>query len=273
MAKTFLIVSGKGGVGKSTLAAALGLNLARAGYATVLVDADLGLRSLDSLLGLENQVVFDLVDAASRACDLEDALLSLPGVPGLRLLPAAQFARVRDLDRKRFRRILGKIQEAADYILIDCPAGLEKGLRNMLACAEGAEAILIATPDDLCIRDAERTAQVLRDKGMDYPRLVINRLRNDLIRSGEMLPAAVIAAGLDLPLLGEIPEDETVYRAQLRHARITDFDCPAAEALSRISKRLTGKDIPLPEFGRQKPALWERLFPRRLKEVPPLDRH
>ncbi len=272
MSQTFLFASGKGGVGKSTVTASLGILLARAGSSVLLIDSDLGLRSLDSLLALENQVVFDLLDVLNGDCSPEDAMLSVPTIPDLKLLAAAQFARAKSLDVKKFRGLLQSLDSDFDFILIDCPAGIERGLRNVIRTEIG-EAVLITTPDDLTVRDVERTAGILQEKGIDHPCLIVNRLRNDLVRTGEMPAAKGIADVLDLPLLGEIPEDETVYRAQLRHGTVADYDCEARNALVRIARRLRGETVPLPSYGKKPVSLFRRFFPRTLKEVTSLDSH
>ena len=272
MSLSVLIASGKGGVGKSALTAAIGTALARRNSSVVIIDADIGLRSQDSLLGLENSVVYDLIDVASKDCSLEDALLECPAVPGLKLLPASQFARVRSLDCGRFRKILSKLKETFDYVLIDAPAGIEKGLRNLMNAVPDLP-VLIVTPDDICIRDAERTAGLFAAKNLCRPQLIVNRLDNELISRGEMLPARMIADTLDLPLLGEVPEDPAVYRSILRHDLLVDLDCPSRSAVMRIAARLAGESVPFPSIGQERIPFFRRLFPRKIKEVMSLDRH
>ena len=240
MSQSILIASGKGGVGKSVLTAAIGTALARRGASVVIIDADIGLRSQDAFLGLENSVVYDLIDVVSKDCRLEDALLECPLFPGLMLLPASQFARVRSLDCGRFRKILKVLKESFDFVLIDSPAGIEKGLRNLINAGPDMS-LLIVTPDDICIRDAERTAGLFESKGLSRPRLIVNRLDSELVASGEM------------------------YSAR--------FDCPSRGAALRIASRLLGENVPLPEYGRTRIPLIRRLFPRTVKEVIPLDRH
>ena len=272
MSLSVLIASGKGGVGKSVMTAAIGTALARQKSSVVIIDADIGLRSQDAFLGLENSVVYDLIDVTSKDCALEDALLECPSVPCLKLLPASQFARVRSLDCGRFRKILKRLKETFDYVLIDSPAGIEKGLRNLMNAGPDLS-VLIVTPDDICIRDAERTAGLFSVKNLSRPQLIVNRLDNELISRGEMLPARVIADALDLPLLGEVPEDPAVYRSILRHGLLMDLDCPSRSAVMRIAARLSGESVPLPSIGQARIPLFRRLFPRRIKEVMPLDRH
>ena len=272
MSLSVLIASGKGGVGKSVLTANLGAALARRGASVVIIDADIGLRSQDAFLGLENAAIYDLIDVAEKQCTLEQALLESPADPGLKLLPASQFARARDLSSDRLRKILKKLKQSFDFVLIDSPAGIEKGFRNLLA-AGADKAVLIVTPDDICMRDAEHTAQILSEKGLPCSGLVVNRLDNELVRSGEMLPARVVADSLDVPLLGEIPEDPAVYRSVLRRGLLIDYDCPARGAVLRIACRLAGETVPFPEIGTARVRLRDRLFRKKIKEVTPIDRY
>lgn len=272
MSQSVLIASGKGGVGKSSMTANLGAALARRGLSVVIIDADIGLRSQDAFLGLENTVLFDLVDVVNKDCSLDQALIESPSVPGLRLLPAAQFARIRALDSGRLRKILKTLSKEADFVLIDSPAGIEKGFRTLLNTGTD-QIILITTPDDLCIRDVEHAARIVESKSLPRPKLIVNRLDNELIRQHEMPSARTISDSLDLPLLGEIPEDPLVYRSILRRSLFIDYDCRARGAVLRIAGRMAGDIIPFPEIGTERIPLFRRLFPKTVKEVTSLDRH
>ena len=272
MSISVLITSGKGGVGKSTLTANLGAALSLRGSSVVIIDADIGLRSQDAFLGLENAVIFDLIDVANKECTLDQALLECPSVPGLKLLPASQFSRVRSLDCNRLKKIIKELKQSFDFILIDSPAGIEKGLRNLLNTGTDMS-VIVLTPDDICIRDAERTFQIIDAKGLSRPQLIVNRLDNELISRGEMPSARVISDSLDLPLLGEIPEDPMVYRSILRHSLFIQYDCDARRAVLRIAGRMLGEVIPFPEIGKERISFLRRLFPQKIKEVTPLDRH
>lgn len=272
MSVSICIASGKGGAGKSTLAANLGAALAFRGASVVIVDMDIGLRSQDALLALQDHVVYDLVDVANKDCQLDQALIAHPAFPGLRLLPAAQFARARSLEPERLGKILKKLKQENDFILLDSPAGIERGFRNILNAGTD-EMILVTTPDDISIRDAERAAQVMDAKRLPRPRLIVNRLDNDLIRRGEMYSAKTVAQTLDLALLGEVPEDPAVYRSMLRHGLLIDYDCEARSAVLRIAARLQGEDVPFPDYGSRRIPLLRRLFHTDLKEVAPLDRN
>lgn len=275
MSTAWIIASGKGGVGKSTITASLGVAIAREGRRVCIVDADIGLRDQDALLGLENRIVFDLLDVANETCRLEQALVTPEGSTRLSLLPASQFARAKELEPKAFRKVLKKLKAEFDTILIDCPAGIERSLRGLMN-SEIDECVLICTPDDICIRNAERTGGVMMKKGLPRPQVIVNRLMPDLIRSREMYSAATVAATLDLNLLGEIPEDPNVYRATLQHMSPMDVDCEARSALTRIAWRMLGADAdaPLPRYGTQKLPWYKRLFrsSSTIKEVRCIDR-
>ncbi len=273
MSTAWIIASGKGGVGKSTITACVGLAMAREGRRVCIIDGDVGLRDQDALLGLENNIVFDLLDVAEGHCRLEQALVSPEVEPRLSLLPASQFARAKELKPGAFRRILVRLKQLYDVVLIDCPAGIERSLRGLLN-EEINECMLVCTPDDVCIRNAERTAGVLVKKGMPRPRVIVNRLDEALIRGGEMYSAATVAATLDLELLGEILDDPFVYRATLNHHHLMDIECDAQAALRRIAYRMMdvpGAD-PLPGYGTQKLSWFRRLFQPTLKEVKRIDR-
>lgn len=271
MSKTWLIASGKGGVGKSTIVSCLATALARQGLRVCIVDADVGLRDQDALLGLENRIVYDLVDVCNKDCRLHQALISPPDMPTLHLLPAAQFARAKEVDPKAFRRLLADLRATHDHVLVDGPAGIERGLRGLLS-AQYDETIIISTPDDVCIRNAERAVFTLEGKHLPWPSLIVNRLMPDIIRTGEMYAAQVVAQTLDLPLLGEIPEDATIYRAQLAHISPMDADCEGRRALLRIAGRMAGQDVPFPAYGAGKRPWYRRLLAPRIKEVKRIDR-
>ena len=273
MSTAWIIASGKGGVGKSTITACVGLTMAREGRKVCIIDGDVGLRDQDALLGLENRIVFDLLDVAEGHCRLEKALISPEDEPRLSLLPASQFARAKELRPGAFRRILVRLKQLYDVVLIDCPAGIERSLRGLMN-EEINECVIVCTPDDVCLRNAERAAGVLEKKGMPRPRLIVNRLDDALIRGGEMYAAATVAATLDLELLGEVPDDSFVYRATLTHQSLMDIDCEARNALRRISWRMMGvtSEAPLPGYGTAKLPWYRRIFQPTLKEVKRIDR-
>ena len=271
MSTCFAVASGKGGVGKSVITANLAASLALTGTRVLIIDADIGLRSQDALLALENRVVFDLIDVSKNECSAEQAILACEYLPSLYLLPAAQFDRAKSLEPKKLSAIVRNLRSCYDYIFIDCPAGIERGLRNVLNAGVD-EIILIATPDDISIRSAERTAQLIESKKAPRPRLIVNRLDSQMLYNGEMLSARTVSQILDLSLLGAIPEDSTVYRSLLKHDLFIRYDCEARNAILRIVSRIQGRNLPIVEYG-VKRTLFQRFFSRSLKEVTPIDDH
>ena len=263
MAKAWLIASGKGGVGKSMVTACLAVALSRMGQRTVVVDADIGLRDQDAILGLENRVVYDVLDVIGKGCTLSQALIQHSLYENLNLLPASQFARVKNLDPKGFRKVIAQLKERFDYVLIDCPAGVERGLRGVVDSAD--EVLLITTPDDVCMRDVENPAAVLAAKKAPRPWLIVNRLMPELVTAGEMYSAQVVAQTLDLQLMGEVPQDDMIYRALLKHMSPMEVDCEGRRALERIAKRMTGRQVALPEYGKLPGGLLRRLLRRKVK--------
>lgn len=245
-----MIASGKGGVGKSALAAALGTALAEKQLPTALMDADIGLRSLDMLLGLENKVIYDVLDVARKDCKLKYALVQHYAYPELSLLPAAQLGTAGDMNADTVLRLTRKLKKRFAYVLMDAPAGLEKGLKNLIPSTD--ETIVVTTPDDLCMRDAERVIDLLREAGKPRPHLLVNRVVPDMVRAGDMYAPQTVAATLDVPLLGFIPEDDEVRRCVQRHACLLEEKCAAADAIRRITARLLGASVPMPEIPARK---------------------
>lgn len=266
MSKVWLIASGKGGVGKSTLAANLGIALSKRGQRSCIIDADIGLRDQDVILGVQNRIIYDIVDVANKQCRLSQALISPEEESNLSLLPASQFARVKELDPKALKKIMAELRQSFDHILIDCPAGVERGLRTMMK-GDVDEVLLVCTPDDVCIRNAERVASLMDGKHMPRPLLIVNRLNAELIHAGEMYSAQVVAETLDLTLFGEVPDDPAVYRALLTHQAVIHLDCEAQQAITRISQRMLNEEIPLPAYGSVPLKWYQKLFLPKLKEV------
>lgn len=256
MSQAWMIVSGKGGVGKSTITAALGVALAKRQLQTVAVDTDIGLRSLDLLLGLQNKIVYDMVDVANKECKLRYALVQYPPAPALALLPAAQLGTSADMDTELMGKIVRKLKKRFSYVLLDAPAGLERGVVNTLVNAD--HALLVVTPDDIAIRDAERVLALLDAHRKPKPLLIVNRVVPELVRAGAMYAPQTVANTLDVPLLGFVPEDKAVLNALVRHGSVMDEDSPARQALMRISQRFLGEFVPMPDLARRR-----RLFGRR----------
>jgi len=247
MKKTWIIASGKGGVGKSTLAAALAAALAKAGKDTVLLDMDIGLRSLDIHMGMENSVVYDVLDYVRGNCKLSQAVLRHWNQPHLALLPASQLGTAEEIEPEQVRKIFHKLDKNYLYMLADAPAGLGGTVEKVLDVAENM--LLVVTPDDISIRDAERMIALCREKGKPTPLLVVNRVVPTLVQSGDMYTPQVVADTLDIPLLGYVPEDIEVLRALSGHHTVMDTDCPASRAFARIAKRLMGYAVPMPDIA------------------------
>lgn len=247
MGRIFSIMSGKGGVGKSTLAAALAEFYARQGKNVTLLDGDTGLRSADLLLGMQNKVVYDLGDIVSGSCDIVGALVPSPQLENLTLLAAPQMLRPSDVKNKDMGRIITALSEEKDILILDAPAGIGRGLKNLLGAA--AEPVIVATPDDVCVRDAEKLSELLFQREEPKPGIVFNRVDRDLVHKGDMTAPSLLASSLDLPLLGILPESPRVYRALLRHQSIlTCGDKRFVKEIEAIAGRLLGADVPLPSY-------------------------
>lgn len=258
MSQAWMIASGKGGVGKSTLAAALAVGLARRGQRVAVVDADIGLRSLDVMLGLQNHVVYDLVDVARGACKLKQALVPHWRYPTLYLLCAAQVGDSSQITPQDMQRLIFRLKKMFAYVLLDCPAGVDRGFQNALGAAD--DAILVTTPDDVAIRDVERVCNMITERGLPRPMLVINQAVPAMMRAGDMYTPQTISQLIDLPLLGVIPRSEEVYRRLLKHQTAIEGRGEAQDALERIVRRLIGEQVPIPQIHREPRGFLARLF-------------
>ena len=208
MARIIVITSGKGGVGKTTTTANLGMSLAQLGYQTALIDADIGLRNLDLLLGLENRVIYTALEVLSGECRIEQALIRDKRQPGLVLLPAAQNRNKDSINTEQMQYLVSLLESQYDYILIDCPAGIETGFHNAIGPAK--EAIVVTTPEIAAVRDADRVIGLLEANGIKQITLLVNRLRPQIVKANDMMSVAEVKEILAIPLIGVIPEDECV---------------------------------------------------------------
>lgn len=207
MARSIVITSGKGGVGKSTVAAALGRQLCRGGQRVVLIDTDIGLNNLDVMLDMENRVVYDIADVASNRCRCSQALIADIDVPGLYLLPSAHFVDDGIVTAQSIRAIVNTLSQSFDFILIDCPAGIDMGFHRAVAAAR--EAIVVTTPHISAVRDASKVIAIIDNYGLNSG-VIVNRCRGDLVVESEMADGASIAGALSVKLLGVIPEDDII---------------------------------------------------------------
>lgn len=259
-ARVILICSGKGGVGKTTLTANLGIALARLGETTVVLDADFGLRNLDLLLGLENRIVYNAQDVLEETCRLEQALVKHKQEPNLSLLPAGNARMLDWLTSDDMKKIVGMLAERANFVLIDCPAGIETGFRNAAAAAK--EAIVITTPEMAAVRDADRVIGLLNTQGVAPVQMVLNRVRPKMVANQDMLGVSDVTDILALPLLGLVLEDEQVITSTNRGEPLTlnGSLSPAGRAYMNVARRLRGEEVPLIDPSRERRGLRARLM-------------
>ena len=247
MGNVIVITSGKGGVGKTTSTANLGTALAKIGKTVVMVDADVGLRNLDVVMGLESRVVFTSMDVFEKRCDLHKALVKDRRVEDLMLLAASQRNRKDDIKPQQMQEICQKLKNEYDFVLIDSPAGIEQGFHNAAAGAD--EAIIITTPDLSAIRDADRIIGILQNQDIEPIKLVLNRLSPSLVSKGDMISKNDVLDILNIDLLGVVPEDTGVIASTNRGIPLVHSSgSPGADAYMRIARRMTGERVPIPEM-------------------------
>jgi septum site-determining protein MinD len=243
LGRAIVITSGKGGVGKTTTTANIGTALAQRGASVVLVDADVGLRNLDIVLGLESRVKHHLLDVLEEQVSLDDALVVDKHSASLRLLAAAQSREKEDVDTEKMRALIHTLRERFDYVLIDCPAGIELGFKNAVVGAD--EAIVVCTPEVSAVRDVDRVVGLLGNAFK--PQLIINRLRPQLVKKGKMLSVEDVNAILRLPLLGVIADEPEIIVATNRGEPLAlREDAPTGAAYRAIAARVAGDDVPAP---------------------------
>ena len=243
MSRIIVITSGKGGVGKTTITANLGVSLAQLGRKVALVDADFGLRNLDLLLGLENRVVYTAAEVIAGECPIEKALVKDKRQRGLVLLPAAQNRNKDAFKPEQMKELVSKLAQNYDYVLIDSPAGIEMGFRNAISAA--TEALIVSTPEIASVRDADRVVGLLEAEKIDKIRLIVNRLRPEMVQLEKMLSVEDILDLLVVPLIGVIPDDERVIVSTNRgEPLVLDERRPSLPAIAfkNLSRRLEGEE-------------------------------
>ena len=258
MGRVIVVTSGKGGVGKTTVTANLGAALAMLNKNVLIIDMDIGLRNLDVVLGMENRVVYDIVDVLEGKCRLRQALIRDKRINGLSLLPASQMREKSDIGEQQMIDLMDELKKSYDYILLDSPAGIEQGFKNSVAGAE--EAIVVTMPEVSAVRDADRVSGILMGNGMPTPWLVINRLRKGLVRKGDMLDVEDTMDILGLKLLGVIADDECVVRAtNLGEPVIIHHEGASARAFRQMALQLEGRECALEESKGVRGALMRLL--------------
>ncbi|HHX09808.1 MAG TPA: septum site-determining protein MinD [Firmicutes bacterium] len=259
MSEAIVITSGKGGVGKTTACANLGVALASLGHRVVLVDADIGLRNLDVVMGLENRIVYDLVDVVEGFCRLRQALIKDKRLDGLFLLPAAQTKDKTSITPDQMKQLVDQLKEEHDYILVDCPAGIEQGFKNAIAGAD--RAVIVTTPEVAAVRDADRIIGLLESSGFDNPGLIVNRLRPKMVAKGDMMDIPDIIDILAVTLIGVVPDDEYIVVSTNRGepAALTANKSKAGQAFMNIARRLLEEEVPFLDLNEHE-TFWERLL-------------
>lgn len=262
MAKTIVITSGKGGVGKTTSTANIGTALALQGKKVCLIDMDIGLRNLDVVLGLENRIIYDVIDVIEGRAKVHQAIIKDKRFDDLLfLLPAAQHADKNSVSPEDMEMIIEELDEFYDYILVDSPAGIERGFENSIAAADAA--IIITTPEISAIRDADRIVGILEQRDIEEPKLVINRIRREMIDSGDVMDVDEITHHLSLELLGIIYDDDEVVRTSNKgNPIVLDPDHVSSKGYRNIAQRILGVSVPLLMIEKEesKKPFWKKLF-------------
>ncbi len=259
MSEIIVITSGKGGVGKTTTTANIGAALALSGKKVAMIDTDIGLRNLDVIMGLENRIVYDLVDVVENRCTYTKALVRDKRFEGLFLLPAAQSRDKSAVTTTQMKHLIRQMEEDFDYILIDCPAGIEQGFENAVAAAK--KAIVVAMPEVSSVRDADRIIGLLEKHDIKDIRLVINKLRPKMVEKGSMLGIEDMLEILAIDLLGVVPDDEDIIIAANNGEYVASTEkSQAGQAYRNIASRLNGNDVELIDMRQ---SFLKRLFKRR----------
>ena len=245
-ANVIVVTSGKGGVGKTTTSANVGTGLTKLGKKVCLIDTDIGLRNLDVVMGLENRIVYNLVDVVEGNCRVKQALIRDKRHQGLYLLPSAQTKDKSSVSPGQMIKVIDHLKDQFDYVILDCPAGIEQGFQNAIAGA--GRAIVVTTPEVSAIRDADRIIGLLEANGFTQMDLIINRMRPDMVKRGDMMSSADVVDILGIPLLGVVPDDENVVISTNQGEPLVGGNSPAGIAYSNIVERLLGNEVPFVNF-------------------------
>ncbi len=247
MGEVIVVTSGKGGVGKTTTTANIGAGLSQLEKKVIVIDTDLGLRNLDVVMGLENQIVYNLVDVVEGTCRLKQALIRDKRYESLYLLPSAQTRDKAAISPGQMKKLTSELKEEFDYILLDCPAGIEQGFQNAIAGAD--RAIIVTTPEVSAIRDADRIIGLLESNQIKDMGLIINRIRMDMVRRGDMMTVDDVTEILSIPLIGAIPDDEQVVIGTNQGEPVIGLDSSAGKIYLNICKRIMGMEVPFADLN------------------------
>ena len=243
MGEIIVITSGKGGVGKTTTTANIGVGLAQLHKSVVVIDTDLGLRNLDVVMGLENRIIYNLVDVIEGNCRLKQALIKDKRYEELYLLPSAQTKDKTSVSPMQMKKLTAELKELYDYVLLDCPAGIEQGFQNAIAGA--GHAIVVTTPEVSAIRDADRIIGLLQEQKIPQIDLIINRIRIDMVKRGDMMSIEDVSDILAVDLLGAVPDDENIVISTNQGETVTGQECLSGQAYKNICRRIIKEDVPL----------------------------
>ena len=243
MSEIIVITSGKGGVGKTTTSANVGTGLAILGKKVVLIDTDIGLRNLDVVMGLENRIVYNLVDVVEGNCRMKQALIKDKRYPNLFLLPSAQTRDKTSVNPGQMVKLVDDLREEFDYVLLDCPAGIEQGFQNAIAGAD--RALVVTTPEVSAIRDADRIIGLLEASGMKTIDLVVNRIRMDMVRRGDMMSLDDVMDILAIDIIGAVPDDEDIVISTNQGEPLVGMGSQSGSAYLDICRRILGENIPV----------------------------
>jgi septum site-determining protein MinD len=241
MSEVIVVTSGKGGVGKTTTSANVGTGLAKLEYKVVLIDTDIGLRNLDVVMGLENRIVYNLVDVVEGNCRAKQAMIKDKRYPNLYLLPSAQTRDKSSVTPDQMVKLVEELKEEFDYIILDCPAGIEQGFQNAIAAAD--RALVVTTPEVSAIRDADRIIGLLDANEIKKVDLIVNRLRMDMVKRGDMMSVEDVTEILSVNLLGALPDDEAVVIATNQGEPVLCSDSLAGKAYQNICRRILGEEV------------------------------
>lgn len=242
MSEVIVITSGKGGVGKTTTTANVGTGLAQLDKKVVLIDTDIGLRNLDVVMGLENRIVYNLVDVVEGNCRIKQALIKDKKYPNLFLLPSAQTRDKTSVNPEQMKKLIEELRVDFDYILLDCPAGIEQGFQNAIAGAD--RALVVTTPEVSAIRDADRIIGLLEANEIGKTELIVNRLRMDMVKRGDMMSVKDVCEILSIDLIGAVPDDEQIVISTNQGEPLVGSNSLAGRAYVNICHRLLGEEVP-----------------------------
>lgn len=257
MGEVIVVTSGKGGVGKTTTTANVGTGLAKLDKKVVLIDTDIGLRNLDVVMGLENRIVYNLVDVIEGNCRIKQALIKDKRYSNLYLLPSAQTRDKSAVTPEEMKLLCEQLKDEFDYIIMDCPAGIEQGFKNAIAGAD--RALVVTTPEVSAVRDADRIIGLLEANEMKKTQLIVNRLRIDMVNRGDMMSSDDVVDILAIDLIGIVPDDENIVIATNNGEPLVGNDTLAGQAYMNICKRITGEEVPFLDLNAKK-GFFKKIF-------------